>query len=124
MTHFTFFYVFCQFFSFQLMLAPAAWRSGGLHYRLCGLQTFIFALPFLRTYCRRCAKPPVGCQCIFPIFFHNFIHQKLFFPLIVLLLCSFSFAGIPLVCRLSFCYKRRTTTDNFRNNRRRPLILE
>ena len=40
----------------------AAWRSGGLHYRLCGRQTFNFALPFLRGYCRRCAKPPVVCS--------------------------------------------------------------
>ena len=40
---------------------PAAWRSGGLHYRLCGLLPFIFALPFPRGYCRRCAKPPVSC---------------------------------------------------------------
>ena len=37
----------------------AAWRSGGFHYRLCGRQTFNFALPFLQSYCRRCAKPPV-----------------------------------------------------------------
>ena len=37
----------------------AAWRSGGFHYRLCGLQTFNFPLSFLRSYCRRCAKPPV-----------------------------------------------------------------
>ena len=43
----------------------AAWRSGGLHCRSCGLQTFNFALPFLRGYCRRCAKPPVVCSCIF-----------------------------------------------------------
>ena len=39
----------------------AAWRSGGLHYRSCGRQTFIFALLFPRDYCRRCAKPPVRC---------------------------------------------------------------
>ena len=39
----------------------AAWRSGGFHYRSCGLLPFNFALPFLRGYCRRCAKPPVMC---------------------------------------------------------------
>ena len=39
----------------------AAWRSGGFHYRSCGRQTFNFALPFPRAYCRRCAKPPVRC---------------------------------------------------------------
>ena len=38
---------------------PAAWRSGGLHYRLCGRLPFNFVLPFLRSCCRRCAKPPV-----------------------------------------------------------------
>ena len=27
---------------------PAAWRSGGFHYRLCGRQTFISVLPFQR----------------------------------------------------------------------------
>jgi len=41
----------------------AAWRSGGFHYHLCGLLPFNFVLPFLRGYCRRCAKPPVGCWC-------------------------------------------------------------
>ena len=59
---------------YQSLCAPiasnvrAAWRSGGLHYRLCGLQTFIFALPFLRAYCRRCAKPPVVGRPLFPSF--------------------------------------------------------
>jgi hypothetical protein len=39
--------------------APAAWRSGGFHYKSCGRQKFNFALNFPRGYCRRCAKPPV-----------------------------------------------------------------
>ena len=43
-----------------LSLAGCIQRCGGLHYCLCGLQTFIFALPFPRGYCRRCAKPPVS----------------------------------------------------------------
>jgi len=37
----------------------AAWRSGGLNYHFCGLLPFNFAQPFLRGYCRRCAKQPV-----------------------------------------------------------------
>ena len=43
-------------------LAPngeAAWRSGGVHYRLCGVLTFNFALHFLRSYTPACAKPLV-----------------------------------------------------------------
>jgi len=51
---------------------PAAWRSGGLHYRSCGLQTFIFALPFLRGYCRRCAKPPVVGSASFLFSFFSY----------------------------------------------------
>jgi len=59
---FRFFFVMTVFSTVLARIAynvPAAWRSGGLHYRLGGRQTFIFALPFLRGYCRRCAKPPV-----------------------------------------------------------------
>jgi len=37
----------------------AAWRSGGVHYRSCGVLTFNFALHFLRSYTRHCAKPLV-----------------------------------------------------------------
>jgi len=50
------------FLQWELRLShnvPAAWRSGGFHCRLCGLLPFNFALPFLRGYCRRCAKPHV-----------------------------------------------------------------
>jgi len=37
----------------------AAWRSGGLHYTSCEIQTFISAQNCLRGYCRHYAKPPV-----------------------------------------------------------------
>jgi hypothetical protein len=39
----------------------AAWRSGGFQCHSSGAQMFIFALPFLRASCRRCAKPLVIC---------------------------------------------------------------
>ena len=41
--------------------APAAWRSGGFHCTFCGLLPFMSARRFLRSYCRRCAKPHVVC---------------------------------------------------------------
>ena len=56
----------------------AAWRSGGFHYHLCGLLPFNFALPFPRGYCRRCAKPPVGCQCIVRNYYENVRSFRLF----------------------------------------------
>ena len=40
---------------------PAAWRSGGWHYKWGGLLPFVFARHFQRSYCRRCAKPLVVC---------------------------------------------------------------
>jgi len=68
------------FFEVALMLdcsgithnVPAAWRSGGFHYTFCGVQTFKFALPFLRDYCRHYAKLPVsGCAFIYFLFSIN-----------------------------------------------------
>jgi len=52
----------CLYFGTSLAPnVPAAWRSGGFHYCSCGIQSFKFALPFLRGYCRHYAKPPVIC---------------------------------------------------------------
>ena len=89
----------------------AAWRSGGLHYRLCGRQTFIYALPFPRGYCRRCAKPPVVCSCIFRecclCHFHFMVGLYFLFGSVTLSAswsdCTFS-KSIPVSTSLSGCY--------------------
>jgi len=49
----------------------AAWRSGGGHYRLCGVRTSKFARNFLRSYTRHCAKPPVSSS-LFSFFSFSF----------------------------------------------------
>jgi hypothetical protein len=46
---------------------PAAWRSGGFHKCLCGVQSFNYARHFPRGYCRRCAKPQVVNSAFCPL---------------------------------------------------------
>ena len=67
----------------------AAWRSGGFHKISCGLQTFNSALPFLRAYCRRCAKPH-SCRLAFC-------------PLFLLQFTTFT-ALFPMSCSVFFCH--------------------
>jgi hypothetical protein len=55
----------------------AAWRSGGFHYTSCGVQTFKYALPFLRASCRHYAKPLVVRWHFYP-FFGSFLSFFLF----------------------------------------------
>jgi hypothetical protein len=59
-------YTYFQFFTLSSTAlspladnVPAAWRSGGFHKCLCGVQNFNYARHFPRGYCRRCAKPQV-----------------------------------------------------------------
>ena len=85
------FVFYCKLFPYFILVCThcpplagnvrAAWRSGGLHYRSCGLQKFIFALPFLRAYCRRCAKPPVVRWHICDVFIFN-LHCRLLLMLV------------------------------------------
>ena len=40
------------------------WLSGDGHCTFCGLLSFMYARHFLRSDCRRCAKPLVGCRAL------------------------------------------------------------
>ena len=57
---------------------PAAWRSGGFHLTSCGVQTFKFALPFPRGYCRHYAKPHVVRSLFFHFIYLSNNHSNTF----------------------------------------------
>ena len=83
----------------------AAWGRRGVRYSSCGVQTFIFALHFLRSYTPACAKPHVICCHLWSVFVVSlsedvFVSEK----------CSFltEFSGcINLSSRLNFLQRCR-----------------